>query len=138
MGHLISIVVPMGARPFSEIKQILEDVDIVLHAESFLPQNIIYTKLSYSTKNPDCLQSGSMMLVVGPANIASVVEAKDISGVYVIDDKSAIYDKLYYLIENSEAIVSRAKLINNVAKERFNLSKIRNGIRNDFYNLLNS
>ena len=84
----------MGGRPFSEIQKILREADVVLHVESFDPQNIKIVRLSYSTKISDCLQSGSMMLVVGPDGIASVEEAKLIDGVMVINDEQNIENSL--------------------------------------------
>lgn len=128
----------MGGRPFSEIQEILKSADIVLHVESFDPDNIKIVKLSYSTKISDCLQSGSMMLVVGPNGIASVEEAKLIDGVMVINNELSIQNMLYNLLNNPELILCSAAKTNKVAKEKFPIEAVRRRLYNDFVELLNN
>lgn len=128
----------MGGRPFSEIQKILKSADIVLHVESFDPENIKIVRLSYSTKISDCLQSGSMMLVVGPNGIASVEEAKLIDGVMVINDEQSIQHKLNTLLNAPELILDAATKTNKVAKEKFPIEVVRKGLYNDFVKLLNN
>lgn len=55
----------MGGRPYDEIKKILAAADIVLHVESFYHKEIAKTRLSFSTKIIDCLQSGSCFMAIG-------------------------------------------------------------------------
>lgn len=126
----------MGNRPFSEIQEILKNADIVLHVESFDPKNIKIVRLSYSTKISDCLQSGSMMLVVGPDGIASVEEAKLIDGVMVINNELSIRDKLEKLLNNPESILKAAVKTNVIAKEKFPIDKVRRSLYNDFVKLV--
>ena len=56
----------------SEIVEIMKKSDILLHAESFDPINIKKIKYSVSTKIPDSLASGRLLLVYGPKEIACV------------------------------------------------------------------
>ena len=127
----------MGGRPFSEIQEILKNADIVLHVESFDPENIKIVRLSYSTKMSDCLQSGSMMLIVGPNGISSVEEAKLIDGVMIINDEKSIYNRLYDLLRTPELILNAATKTNRVAKEKFPIEIVRKRLYNDFINLIN-
>lgn len=126
----------MGSRPFSEIQEILKSADIVLHVESFDPENIKIVRLSYSTKISDCLQSGSMMMVVGPNGIASVEEVKLIDGVMVINDKKSIYNRLSDILHTPELILNAAAKTNKIAKEKFPIEVVRKRLYNDFTNLL--
>lgn len=128
----------MGGRPFFEIQEILKNADVVLHVESFEPKYIKIVKLSYSTKISDCLQSGSMMLVVGPNGIASVEEAKLIDGVMVINDESSIQNRLSNLLNTPELILYAAAKTNKVAKEKFPIEAVRRRLYNDFVKLLNN
>ena len=127
----------MGGRPFSEIQKILREADVVLHVESFDPQNIKIVRLSYSTKISDCLQSGSMMLVVGPDGIASVEEAKLIDGVMVINDEQNIENSLRYLLCNSDSIIDAASRTNVLAKNKFPIENVRKRLHDDFVKLIN-
>ena len=127
----------MGSRRFADIQEILKEADIVLHVESFEPQNIKIVRLSYSTKISDCLESGSMMLVVGPSGIASVEEAKCIDGVVVIDKEDLIEKNIRSVIADPNSIVNRAKQTNVVAKALFPIEVIRKKLHNDFVKLIN-
>lgn len=115
----------MGARPFDEIVEIQRQSDIVLHVESFLPENMKVVRLSYSTKMSDCLQSGSMMMVVGPRGIASVEEALSIDGVFVIDNENKINDSISDLLSNKNLIIEGANRTNAIAKQIFPITKVR-------------
>ena len=127
----------MGERPFSEILSILKNADIVLHVESFLQQNMDIVRLSYSTKISDCLQSGSMMLVIGPNGVASVEEAKLIDGAVIINEEANIHSRLESLLSHPIEIAKRAKITNEIAKQKFPIEKVRRNLRNDFLHLLN-
>lgn len=126
----------MGARPFQEIKAILNEADIVLHVESFDAKNIEYVRLSYSTKISDCLQSGSMMLVVGPDGIASVEEAKLIDGVVVVSNIHNIQNILQDILNKPEVIINNAEKTNMVAKKVYPIESVRKRLYNDFLNLI--
>lgn len=62
----------MGCKPYSEVCKALNDADMSLFLESFEQENIRKTRLSFSTKIIDCMQSDSAMLAIGPDNIASM------------------------------------------------------------------
>lgn len=61
-----------GARPYNVICDILNQCDASLFLESFNKQNIRQTRLSFSTKIIDYMQSSSSLIVFGPHEIASV------------------------------------------------------------------
>lgn len=52
------------------IKNIMQNSDILLHIESFNPINIEMIKYSISTKIPDSLASGRILLIYAPKEIA--------------------------------------------------------------------
>ena len=59
-----------GECPYDEVVENMKNADIVLHIESFVPENIEKVRYSFSTKITDCLQSGNLIFVIGPKNIA--------------------------------------------------------------------
>lgn len=61
-----------GARPYNVICDILNQCDASLFLESFDKENIRQTRLSFSTKIIDYMQSSSSLIVFGPHEIASV------------------------------------------------------------------
>ncbi len=84
-------------KPYGEIKQILSNSDIVLHVESFDPKQIEVVKYSFSTKLIDCMQSGSVMMAIGPDSTSSIKYAMRVPGSITVADLStleATVDKL--------------------------------------------
>ena len=94
--------------------------DILLHVESFDRKNKNITRLSISTKIPECLLSERCLVVVGPSEIASVKYVKENKIGKIINclnDKD-MENKFKDIIENRE---ERIKYINRgkkIAKQR--------------------
>lgn len=77
-----------GKKPFSEIVSILNECDFSILAESFDPESIKMTRLSFSTKIIDYMQATSALICVGPSNIGSVDYIKRSGiGIYVPNTK---------------------------------------------------
>lgn len=93
-----------GVRPFKEIVAILDQCDFSVFAESYNPEAIKLTRLSFSTKIIDYLESDSAIIVVGPQNIASIDYLKK-SGVCVsIPELSSCMEVLAPICNNPELI----------------------------------
>lgn len=126
----------VGSRPYSEVVSAMQDADIVLHVESFDPQEIKKVRLSYSTKIIDCLQSGSCTLAIGPDGIASIHYLKKTDGAITVTDTEDLTAVLRELSDNYEKISAHSVLTNKYAKEYHDIRVVRNNIKNDFINLL--
>lgn len=126
----------MGSKSYDDIIRIMHEADIVLHVESFLDKNIKSVRLSYSTKISDCLQSGSMLLAIGPRNIASIEETIVIPGAYVVSEEQKIGIAIEDIVAKKAEIPNRAKQINDYAKEHFPISFIRENLKKVFYALI--
>lgn len=98
----------MGRRDYEAVKQSLADADVVLHAESFDEEQILKTKYSFSTKIIDCLQSGSVILAVGPEDISSIKYIMRIPGAHVITDVNRLEEGLFALLNDSDSFAERA------------------------------
>lgn len=105
----------MGQRDYETIKVQLAKADIVLHAESFDEEQILKTKYSFSTKIIDCLQSGSVLLGIGPKEISSIKYIGRIPGACVIDDLQMLHEHLFDLLDHAESFSQRAKCIREFA-----------------------
>ena len=106
-----------GVKPYEEIKRLMSQSDLVLHIESFEERKVKKTKYSFSTKIIDCLQSGSVMLAIGPEQLASVRYAKDIPGAYVIDSEDDIKSGISAVINDSGSFPARAAEIRSFAEK---------------------
>lgn len=127
----------VGAKPYDEIKKIMKRADIVLHVESFEPSQMQLVRYSFSTKITDCMQSGSVMMAIGPSGIASIDSSKHILGSIVINDLNILEYELKAIVDNPEFLVGRAKMINDYAKEHFEIGMVRRRLQKDFKELIN-
>jgi hypothetical protein len=93
---------------YEEVKKVLKCSDIVLHVESFERKEIRKTRLSFSTKILDCMQSGSCLMAIGPKETASINILKQNNIAEVIEkfDKEVIKEKLESLLTDRECIES--------------------------------
>ncbi len=106
----------LGKQSYNVIADRLGRAHVVLHVESFEESQIIKTKYSFSTKIIDCLQSGSVLLAVGPAELASIEYVKHIPGAYVIEDQNNIYDMICGILNDFASFDERSKQINGFAR----------------------
>lgn len=107
----------MGRKDYQTIKTRLAEADIVLYVESFEDNQILQIRYSFSTKIIDCLQSGSVLLAVGPKELASISYVSMIPGAYVIDDLNNLQDSLEKILNNKKDLLERAKQIRTFAQK---------------------
>ena len=91
-----------GQKPFSEIVSILNECDFSILAESFAPESIKMTRLSFSTKIIDYMQANSALICVGPSNIGSVDYVKSSGiGIYLSATKDFSRVLMPYLLNTN-------------------------------------
>ena len=125
-----------GKLAYNEILKIQNEADILLQVESFERTQIEIVKYSFSTKIIDSLQSGGVMLVIGPQGIASVEYSRNIPGVIVIDDLNELLGALNSIIQNKQELIGRAHDIRSFALTNHSIDKIRDMLKNDFIKIL--
>jgi len=106
-----------GNESYDVIKERLSKADIVLLAESFDENEIIKTRYSFSTKIIDYMQSGSVILAVGPGEISSIKYTRKIPGAFVIDDIGLIKESLPVLLNDAEHFGERAAKTHEFARQ---------------------
>lgn len=122
----------MGRQDYQTIKKRLAEADLVLHTESFDAEQIVQTKYSFSTKIIDCLQSGSVLLAVGPGELASISYVSKIPGAYVIDDPRELKSKLFAIVNDKESLPKRARQIRAFAEANHSVSINANDLKKTF------
>ena len=128
----------MGARSYEEIKKIQNNADLVLHVESFESGQMEKVKYSFSTKIIDCLQSGSVVIGIGPSKSASIEYLRKVNGAIVIDDPLNIYKTLVDLIHEKDILLQRAFATREYAIENHEIVRVRQKLRDDFLKLIHS
>ena len=122
--------------PYEQIKKKLSEADIVLHVESFAEEHTQYTRFSFSTKIIDCLQSGSVLLVIGPAGLSSVEYPRKIPGAIVVDNLELLDSVLNGIVSAPEKLPVQAASIRKFAEEHHQINQVRTRLYQDFSSLL--
>lgn len=104
-----------GAKPYEEICEILNRCDVALFVESFDKDNIRQTRLSFSTKIIDYLQSSSALIVYGPREIASVQYLEKSDSAIVVHSDGELYEVLC-------KIQKEPCLLNEFARRKYNFA----------------
>jgi hypothetical protein len=125
----------LGKIPYNEVKEKLFMSDIVIHVESFLPHEIKKTRLSFSTKIMDCIQSESCVLAIGPQDVASIKYLQSIDSAIVITDLKDIKMLLNKIIENPQLIIDAKMGIYNFSKEYQSIQSVQLQVYNDINSL---
>lgn len=124
-----------AAVSFNDVKEIMNDADIVLHVEAFDRQNIQKTKYSFSTKITDCIQSGNCIMGVGPSELASINFLNESEGAIIANSYVDIVAKLREISLNPEIIDDYRVKMFNFSKDLFDIDLIRNRFYNDIVGL---
>lgn len=67
-----SVIGEMSTLRACEVNEKLRQFDVLVHVESFLNEDSLYTRLSVSTKIPQYMASARPMLAFGPADVSSI------------------------------------------------------------------
>lgn len=123
----------LGAIPYEQVKEELRNSDIVLHVESFDKKEIRKTRLSFSTKIVDCMQSGSCLLAVGPVKTASIklLSEYKIAQVVLSNDKETIKKKILELLENTEILIDTSYSMYQFAIKNHSLDYLEKTLYSD-------
>lgn len=89
-----------GSLGPEELKEALNQADVLVFAESFDEEQIRKTRFSLSTKIPEYLSVGKPILAVGPKGIGSIDYLDDTA--FCITDVSMISEKMEKLLSSSE------------------------------------
>ena len=122
----------MGCKPYLEVCEEMDRSELVLFIESFEKQSIMLTRLSFSTKIIDCMQSTAGILAIGPKEIASIDYLSRNNLGYIISELSEIENKLEYLANHPEIIQENNRHKFEYAKKYHTNTSIKalNEIRN--------
>lgn len=122
----------MGKKSYDFIKNRLSKADIVLHVESFEEDQIIKTKYSFSTKIIDYLQSGSVILAVGPNEVSSMKYIAKIPGTCVINNMSDLKSGLQKLFDDASNYKERIQQTRDFAERNHNYIQVSQQLKETF------
>ena len=112
--------------PYSEVKNVIEQNDVVVFVESLKEQFKDIARLSFSTKITDYLASGKCIFAIGPKDIAPIEYFKDNDAAIVANDYDSIKEQLHKLLvpEMVEGYSKKAFLCGKANHDKAMLDRI--------------
>lgn len=113
-----------------EVINVIKASNVLLHVEDFDKFNIDKVKYSISTKIPDSLASGRLLLAYGPSDIASIKYIKNNNVGIVANNKEELKGKL---LQIGNETINKEEIIENAIKiveERHRNENIYNILKN--------
>lgn len=127
----------MGCISSEEVSKEIAKSDILVVTESFDKDNRETVKHSVSTKIPDSLNSGKLILALGPNDVEAISYLKRNNAALVLDDldkAESICAKLYGDIDVSAIIANANALINKNHDKKLNDKILRNALYENIRN----
>lgn len=92
-----------------ELRELYKKSHIALHVESFALKSRLDTRLSFSTKIVDCLESGCALVAIGPKEQAGIEYLAENNAALCINSKKDIKKELEKLINSEELILNLSR-----------------------------
>ncbi len=121
-----------SAIPYNELVKKYQQSDIAVHVESFDLRNRLITRLSFSTKIIDCMNSGCAILAIGPKTQAGMTYLKDNNAAVCVNELSSLRSKVSNLLFHPETIFYYSKQAQKLGEKNHKINNINAMIRNDF------
>lgn len=119
--------------PQNKMFENLAKADILLHCESFNPEEIQYFKYSMSTKIPEYLSVGRPILCYGPKEVCTVSYLKDNKVGVVAENEQELVSAIVQL-QNNEIRKNFGKNALKVAREEYLAEKVASRVEEVFQN----
>lgn len=125
-----------GAIPFFELTERYRESDVAIHAESFDRKNRLITRLSFSTKIIDCMNSGCAILAVGPADQAGIAYLKKHDAAVCVGDMKDLTEAVRELTVRQDLIPAYAAKANLLGRQNHSKRRIDEELRRDFAHIV--
>ena len=121
-----------GAIPFSELTERYRESDVAVHVESFDLKNRLITRLSFSTKIIDCMNSGCAILAVGPDTQAGIAYLREHGAAACVCDPKELSSTVRELVDHPEQIRDYAQRAHQLGKQNHDRAVIEKHLKQDF------
>lgn len=116
-----------------EFERVFQSADILVHVESFAPEDIDRVRYSVSTKIADSLASGICLLAYGPIEVASIEYIKKEQCGVVCTEQCKLHDTLLKVLDSRECREAAAKNGLRVAARNHDPEKNQRLVKDIFY-----
>lgn len=126
----------LGKIAPNKIDDVYKNADIVLHTESFDESEKMKTRLSFSTKIVDCLNSGRAIIAIGWEESASIDYFIKNSAALVATNEAEVSNILRKIQKNPSILKHYADKAWECGKKNHQITSIQKDLYNDLENLL--
>ena len=124
-----------GLVSYQELQELYRASDVAVFVESFDLKNRLTTRLSFSTKIIDCLNSGCAVLAVGPDTHAGMTYLKENDAAICVNSVQALRSAIRKIVEHPEMIDEYAEKANHLGRKNHRRTVIEQMLRKDFYEI---
>ena len=121
-----------GLVPYQELEAQYRGSDVAVFVESFDLKNRLVTRLSFSTKIIDCLNSGCAVLAIGPETHAGMTYLKENDAAICVGSLRDLKPTVRSLAEHPELILEYAGKANRLGQKNHRKADIEQMLRRDF------
>lgn len=115
-----------------KLDKIYREHDIALHVEAFDWKNKKITRLSFSTKIIDCLNSGCAVMAIGPKGQAGIEYLEENDAAICLFREKEIERALKEIIENPNTICDYAENARVLGRKNHNQVNVTKMLKDDF------
>lgn len=127
----------MGSVTQEKLREIYQNSDIALHVESQDLKNKLVTRLSFSTKIVDCLESGCAVMAVCWNEHSGYTYLQRENAAICVSSFEEILDSLQMLADDKDTITQYAKKAYDCGVRNHTREKVQKMIKEDFLEVIN-
>lgn len=124
-----------GLVSYEELERQYRASDVAVFAESFDLKNRLVTRLSFSTKIIDCLNSACAVLAVGPDTNAGMSYLKEHDAAICVTGIRDLKPAIRRITEHTELIPEYAEKAKRLGQRNHRKAEIEQMLRQDFYEI---
>lgn len=129
-------VVYGGFVSSSQLDEIINDSDVLLHVESFDAKQTLRTRYSVSTKIPECMESGKYFLAVGPKGQAGLEYLKKHKAAIVCNSLDELFNAIETIHKENFDYSDYLRKSEELLKANHTAHSIHNKLSKDFLEIL--
>ncbi len=124
-----------GLVPYQDLEKQYRLSDVAVFVESFDLKNRLLTRLSFSTKIIDCLNSACAVLAVGPETHAGMTYLKENDAAICVGGVRDLKPAIRRITEHPELIPEYAEKANRLGQKNHRKVDVEQMLRQDFYEI---
>lgn len=122
--------------PYCELMKRYGESDVAVHVESFDLKNRLITRLSFSTKIIDCMNSGCAIMAVGPHTQAGIAYLRENDAAACVCDRKELSVTVWNLVENPDLIQIYARKANLLGRQNHDRTHIEESLKRNFRDVI--